>query len=493
MRFFISFVFISFFVTINSVAFGDFEVGTISDAELVGARMRAGWKPLESLPKDFLNNTGIRQLNGKHITLYSDIKSGADVDRFPQIFDQMVLELCIYFGLDLNKYGKFHVRAFLIDDLEKFRKFGVLKDAADLRYGYSLRNRIWVRRQDSDYYQRHLFLHEGVHAFMFYAFGTFPPFWYREGIAEMLATHKFENGKLKLGWFPVDSVSVFRLGRVEIIQRLVSGGVKAKAGVVDVSDLSYLFSLGKNIQSGNQIELYALSWGFVMFCENHPRYRNAFRKIVFRLKESDAEFIGRFIRLIARDNKTDILTAQFRLAADWNDFKKNICYGYDFDRAGIDFGLQSIIVTKNNTDNVLQEVIIRADRGWQNSGVKLEAGKGYKLTAEGRFQLADKPAIWWSEPNGITIKYNQKMPIGKLIAMIVPEPVNSAMNISITNNRNFPPPEYKEIGSDASWQPSKTGLLFLKINDSAANLNDNKGTVKIRINAESFEQDINKK
>ncbi|MDR2644191.1 MAG: hypothetical protein LBC74_15525, partial [Planctomycetaceae bacterium] len=477
--------FISFFVTINCVASesgADFEVGTIADAEQVGARMRTKWQKLESLPKNFLTNTGIRQLNGKHITLYTDIESGVETDRLPEIFDLMVSELCVYFGVDLKKYDKFHVRAFLIDDLGKFNKYGVLKNATDLRYGFSLQNQIWVRRQNGDYYQRHLFLHEGVHAFMFYAFGTFTPFWYREGMAEMLATHKFENGKLKLGWFPADSASVLRLGRIEIIQRLVLDGViGVDADVVDISDLSHLFYLGKNNQSGDQIELYALCWGFVMFCEHHPRYRNTFRKLVFRLKESDNEFAMRLIRLIAREDKIDILTAQLRLVADWNDFKKNICYSYDFERAAIDFRLTANNVTKNNESDLLLDTVIRADRGWQNCGIKLEAGKSYKITATGRFQLADKPAIWRSEPNGITIKYNQKMPIGKLQAMIIPDPIKSVSGFPIAGKRNFLLPEYKEIGSIATWQPVKTGLLFFKINESAANLSDNKGTLTIKM------------
>ena len=35
-----------------------------------------------------------------------------------------------------------------------------------------------------------------------------------------------------------------------------------------------------------------------------------------------------------------------------------------------------------------REVTIAADRGWQSSGVWLEAGKTYRMTARGRYQIA---------------------------------------------------------------------------------------------------------
>ncbi|MDR1479963.1 MAG: DUF1570 domain-containing protein [Planctomycetaceae bacterium] len=463
---------ISFFVTLNCVA-GEvglgFEVGVISDAEQVGKRMRSRQPQLDNLPTTFLNESGIRQLKGKYITLFTDVKSGAEVDRLPYIFDLMVLGLCEYFGVKPVNYEEFRVRVFLIDDLGKFSKHNVLRGAADLRFGYSLQNQIWVRHQKDDYYQRHLFLHEGVHAFMFYAFGTFPPFWYREGIAEMLATHKFENGKLKLGWFPNDTKSVLGLGRVETIQRLIERlDNKSDKNTVDISGLDYLFSLGESVQGVDQVDLYSVCWGLVMFCDNHPRYRAAFRRLVFRLSESRVDFRERLIALIASESKTDLLTTRFRFEADWNDFKKNICYGYDFERAIIDFQAPPINVTKNNKD-----IVIRVDRGWQNSGLVLEVGKRYKLTATGRFQVADKPDIWWSEPNGITIRYNQKMPIGKLQAMILPDAVSPTAKI--------PTPEYKEIGENITWQPAKKGSLFLKINDPASSLADNKGTLTLTI------------
>jgi hypothetical protein len=470
-------------------SFIDFEIGKISDAENAGRQMRSKWKQLEKLPNAFLNESGIRKLEGKHITFYTDIKSNTEVDRLPQIFDLLVSELCAYFEVELAKYDKFHVRAFLIDDLSKFSKHGIINNGIDLRYGYSFQNQIWVRRQKSGYYQRHLFMHEGVHAFMFYAFGTSMPIWYCEGIAEMLATHKLENGKLKLGWFPTDSKSVPNLGRIETVKKIIENNdknnndknkTKETTQKINISELSHLLTLDKKT-AHEQIELYEMCWSFVMFCEHHRRYCKAFRKLVFKLTDSNIDFAKRFIMLIARENKVDISTALLQLEADWNDFKKNICYDYDFNRAEIDFSPLSNNVTKNSTDNLFPDTIIHADRGWQNSGLKLEAGKQYKLTASGKFQLAEKPDTWRSEPDGITIKYNQKMPIGKLQAMIIPD-INLQMpNFLNASNYNFLPLEYKTIGSNTTWQPTKSGLLLFKINDAANSLHDNKGKITIKI------------
>ncbi|MDR2171871.1 MAG: hypothetical protein LBP59_17135 [Planctomycetaceae bacterium] len=530
------FLFILFFVTINRVFafdFGidsgvEFEVGAISDAELVGERMRSKWQPLDQLPKAFLDEPDIRQLKGKHIILYTDVKSCAAVDNLPQIFDQMVSELCVYFGLDLGRYDKFFVRGFLIDDMVKFSKYDVLGGMKELRYGYSLRNQIWVRYQSTEYYQRHLFLHEGVHAFMFYAFGKSTPFWYCEGMAEMLATHKIDDGKLRLGCFPSNVSATAGLGRIETIQRLVKNfdaaidnkidgkvdlniggnkvGVKVgnkiindvkDMGVIDVGDLGYLFSLGVD-GTGERVELYAMCWGFVMFCDNHPRYRAAFRRLAFRLTDSNTDFARRFIMLISCERKIDVEAARLSLEVDWNDFRRNICYGYDFSRAAIDFNCQlgaganlnnvSIAnnVTKNNDNNLSSEVVIRADRGWQCSGLRLEANRRYNFTATGSFQLADKPAIWKSEANGITIKYNQGAPVGKLCAMIISdvEAKKLESKLQVLNSRKSLLPEYKIIGANATWKPQKNGLLFLKINDPANSLKDNNGNISVKIQDE---------
>ena len=50
----------------------------------------------------------------------------------------------------------------------------------------------WLFDQPTDYYVRHLLLHEGTHVFMVSFLGGCGPGWYMEGTAELLGTHRLD-------------------------------------------------------------------------------------------------------------------------------------------------------------------------------------------------------------------------------------------------------------------------------------------------------------
>ena len=62
-------------------------------------------------------------------------------------------------------------------------------------------------------------------------------------------------------------------------------------------------------------------------------------------------------------------------------------------------------------------VSVAADRGWQSSGVRVDAGKSYRLRAAGRYQVADRPQPWPCEPGGVSIRYYRGRPLGILLAI----------------------------------------------------------------------------
>ena len=68
-------------------------------------------------------------------------------------------------------------------------------------------------------------------------------------------------------------------------------------------------------------------------------------------------------------------------------------------------------------------VEIDASRGWQNTGLTLDAGSAYKLTAVGRydFYLASAGRALEFEPTGASLQYVHGAPIGRLEAVVVPE------------------------------------------------------------------------
>ena len=114
-------------------------------------------------------------------------------------------------------------------------------------------------------------------------------------------------------------------------------------------------------------------------------------------------------------------------------------------------------------------------RGWQPSGVLLEAGQTYEITATGRFTLAELPKPWESEPGGISFRYFDGRPLGTLLGCLRTEegPVGEIddpmLNVIV-------------LGSQRSFIAPVTGTLYLRLNDAWNSLGDNRGhaTVIIR-------------
>ncbi len=122
---------------------------------------------------------------------------------------------------------------------------------------------------------------------------------------------------------------------------------------------------------------------------------------------------------------------------------------------------------------------IAADRGWQSTGVELQAGHMYRIVASGRYQIAverngDKARPWSCEPGGVTIEYPDGHPLGMLLGAVVPD-----MEITPTGPMSFAHPI--ALGLRATITPESTGKLYLRVNDSAAKLADNQGAVSITI------------
>ena len=87
-----------------------------------------------------------------------------------------------------------------------------------------------------------------------------------------------------------------------------------------------------------------------------------------------------------------------------------------------------------------------------------------------------KDPKWQCEPGGVSIRYYQGRPLGILLAAVRPD---------------HPPPDSASallhptvIGLGATLSPTETGTLFLKINHSAGELDDNAGELKVEVRRE---------
>lgn len=396
---------------------------------------------------------GIRRLSGEHLTLYTDLPPSADVDALPAVFDQAFPQWCAYFGVDEKQHGGWRVRGHLMQSRERFEAAGLVPaEVPDFKSGYALGEQIWCYDQTSEYYRRHLLLHEGTHAFMQTFTGGVGPAWYAEGTAELLGTHHLADGRLTLGYFPRDREEVSKWGRIEIVQT----DYAARRALT----LPKLFAFDPRVHAEN--DWYGWCWAGAAFLDGNPRYRERFRqlyKLIGRPNVGEADFNDALVQMFGDDWS--------RVQEDWQIYVANLDYGYDFSRMDVAYAAGKPLPTGGAHVNV------ESDRGWQSSGVRLEAGKKYRLRASGRYQLDTVPRTWWCEPGGVTIRYYHGQPLGILLAAVRSDDPQAKGSSGLIKPI--------VVGLESVLEAPRDGTLYFRINDSAGNLSNNAGSLAVEI------------
>ncbi|MEX0613289.1 MAG: hypothetical protein WD738_02460 [Pirellulales bacterium] len=389
---------------------------------------------------------GIRKLSARHLILYTDVPANPQIDRLPHIFDQAVPQWAKYFGVPDAKTDNWRAQAYLIGDRRRFEALGMMPAGHDeFINGISIGSELWLYDQPTDYYRRHLLLHEGTHVFMNAFLGGCGPGWYMEGTAELLATHRLDEqtGLVTLRIMPRDRAEVPMLGRIKLIRDACDGGhALAFPAVMQIDNRQQL---------GN--EAYAWCWAAAKFLDSHPRYLRRFRNLQQHVLDN------KFNDVVRREYEQD----WDEVNAEWQAFVATLEHGYDFERMAIGFQRGQPLGAAP------QRMSIAADRGWQSSGVWLEAGRPYRVNASGRYQIAseEKDGVtqpWPCEPGGVTIEYHNGNPLGMLLGAI---------------DTSFADP--MAIGVGSTIGPMTSGTLYLRVNDSPARLGDNHGTLMVTI------------
>lgn len=391
---------------------------------------------------------GLRKLAGTHLTLWTDLPSQAEVDTLPEAFDQAFPQYCRYFGLEPTGSAGWRVTGFLMKDSKPFEELGLLPAGLPpFQNGYGWDDLVWVREQSTDYYRRHLLLHEGVHSFMMTQLGSCGPAWYMEGVAELLATHRWQEGRLTLNIMPRSSQEVPMWGRIGLLRKAV-----AADRVHSLAEVQ-----GYTPDGRTEAEDYAWCWALAAMLDGTPAYRERFRTLPQQVRQPG--FRQRFDKLYAADRQ--------ELLDQWQVFLADLEYGADLAADAIAFRPGEPLPTQGAT------VTVAADRGWQSSGLRLLAGTRYELRASGRYQIVAEPQPWPCEPGGVSIRYYHGRPLGMLLAAVRPDTSGEP-----TARKAFAP---IPVGLGTTLTPEATGTLYLRINDSAAELGDNAGTLRVKV------------
>lgn len=415
------------------------------------------YRPSDSRPKHdakALEELGVKRYASKHLELFTDIEPARAQD-LPKLADQLYAELERYFGPlpPDREESAFQMTGYIMADQRVFRETGLIpENLPGFNHGRHRGAEFWMNDQEFDYYLRHLMLHEATHCYMTFTKKKFtlPPVWYMEGMAELFGTHAIDKtGKAAFRVMPHDKEAFAGLGRITLVQTAVKEN--------RFRPLESVFNMAANEYSDD--EAYAWSWAMCKFLDTHPRYQKRFREL------GKAATFREFARLFEESFPSDLAD----MRTEWALFAHQLDEGYQIEPAAIVFKEGEPLTTGGKT-----QATIKADRGWQSSGVLIEQGKKYRITASGRFTLAQKPKPWISESDGISFRYFAGQPLGRLLGCLRTGTPDSETTAS-SMRQVFP------IGADHTFIAPQTGTLYLRLNDSWSEIADNTGEVQVSI------------
>ncbi|MDG2222530.1 MAG: hypothetical protein P8L85_14220 [Rubripirellula sp.] len=390
--------------------------------------------------------------DGQHIELITDGIPAAEADTIVATFDAAVEQWSKFWGLVDGEAADFHVQAYLMRDVERFAREGLIPpQVPDFPFGYTLGNQIWVRAQQSEYYTRHLVLHEGVHAFAYAFFKGGGATWFQEGTAELLATHRDSAAQVTVNTVPANRDEVPFWGRFKRMnQSRQQQSVPTLASV-----------LGYQPDLRGDVETYGWSWAAAMMMSRYPQYRpvllDAARKGQLRN--------GPFNQVVRRGlaDQWPILEARWRVMC------QDLDYGFDWSREQVELSIGD-----PQWNGRPLRVKVAADRGWQSLGVRVPGGVSLRLSATGQVTLADQPKPWLSEPDGITFQYHRGRPLGQLLVSVLPNAINAS------NDTVQPLPLYA-VNENTTLEVDEYSWLLFRVNDAVGQLDDNQGQYEVTV------------
>lgn len=407
------------------------------------ARINPAMPPSLKLDGERMDRAGLARLDGKHLRLITDVRDGEAIRQLVLAFDAAVPQWCRWFEIEEERTGPWRLTAIVMaspDSIDRFREAGLIpEDLPPFPAGYNRGHELWMYWQPGDYYTRHLLLHEGTHGFMqWFLRGSGPP-WYSEGMAEMLALHRWDDNRLELGIPSVTREGTPYWGRPKIIRRDVAAGKgRSLEQVLTIPGFAF-----------RNVENYAWAWAACRFLNQHPLSAAKFQSMSSLANRSQPDFNAAL--------RSGLKAVWKELEREWRLYLQEMEYGYSIGSARI---------VEAKTTNEGWE--ISAGRGWQRTGIRLEAGDSLTLKAKGRFKIRDGSPPWFSEANGVTIEYYRGQPLGVLQAVVLGDDPSEWESWPV-----------QQIGAEGTVRAERSGELALRINDHPAQRADNDGTLSV--------------
>jgi hypothetical protein len=390
------------------------------------------------------------KLSSQHLDLVTDLPLDESMRELPAVFDAAIPLWCKFFEADESECKDWRATVYIMLDRSRFKAAGLIPDRLpNFPHGYQWNDEMWVVEQPSQYYRRHLLLHEGTHWFMSRKFGSAGPPWLMEGTAEWLATHRWQNDQLQLGIIPHSKEEVPMWGRITLIQEQLAQGTAPSMESI----------LRYDNRAHQSVDAYAWSWAAVIFLSQNPHTKKSFLGLLNDQLRSDATPTKKLLR--------DIQPRKAQIRAEWSGMMTGIEYGFRPEREMVQLDHRAKPIAAATT------VKVAADKGWQATGLNVSSGQTIQVQATGRYIVGSSPKPWECEPEGVTLRYVQGQPLGKLLMAIAapkPEEPEHTQTLPVT-----------PIGAGGKFTIDTSGQLLLRINDYGAGLDDNSGEATVSI------------
>jgi hypothetical protein len=396
---------------------------------------------------------GFHVVEGKHLRLITDKPLDEAIRELPKAFDAAIPQWCLYFNVEPASVEEWRATVFLIGDRPAMIRAGfVTSELPPFKDGFQAGDRLFVVEQPSEYYRRHLVLHEGTHWFMWRSFGGCGSPWFMEGMAEYLATHNWDGNQLKLNVMPADRNEVPYWGRIKIIRAQIQSNSAPTLEQI----LRYNNAEHRNVQA------YAWSWAAVTFFSQHPRYAADFASLMDGRLDYSQQLTNEFRRLL---NDRWVTVTE-----DWQAFLQDLDYGFDFERS-----IANVIRSTASADREQAAnenlIVVHTNMGWQPTSILVAASDQLTVRAQGVAVSPFGESTLRAHPEGVTLEYVNGHPRSALLFAVVPPDLLGASTYW----------NVQSLGKESKVTVEKGGRIWMKSNAYSNDLERYEGDFQVVI------------
>lgn len=423
------------------------------------ASIAGGGSPSEDIPTD----DGVQKLESRHFVVYTDL-SETEASKVMANLERTLRMVAQYWSRRLPG----QIECYVVADLERWprgtlphpaarvllRRVGGGTQAHTVREGTRTlkRARIFCRTTPG------IAEHEVAHAYCTQVFGNRGPDWYSEGMAQLASFHESGDRAVRCPDMTIDAMREFpRLSLDAVLaDRSFTAPLSAtfsrltKSRPSDGTKEHSVSGYGAWREGDDRVvrraeASYAASWALCHLMSHHARYRKRFR------------WMGRWILAGQNANFKQVFAGMYpQIGFEFAFFVDRVQPGYRVDLCEWDWDSRTKALEPGDAINME----VRAAHGYQSAGIRVAGGHRYAFQTEGTWQTDSRsdPVTADGMPDGA----------GRLVGVLFDD---------------FELTHPFDLGACGTFQAIQSGHLFVRCHDDWHALADNRGTVRVRLEA----------